>query len=104
MPCLHSFVVTKSTTRWTDYQEVKIQEQVQKLAVGNIPRSMWVMLKDDLVDTCKAGDDVTICGTVMRRWRPLSVDVSRIDLRQSAELCNYQTLIEICVTKLKTFN
>jgi len=43
-----------------NYQEIKIQEQVQRLAVGTIPRSMWVVLMDDLVDTCKPGDDVTI--------------------------------------------
>ncbi|XP_013414481.1 DNA helicase MCM9 [Lingula anatina] len=58
-----------------NYQEVKIQEQVQKLSVGTIPRSMWVVLEDDLVDVCKAGDDVTICGTVMRRWLPVISDV-----------------------------
>ncbi|CAH3157264.1 unnamed protein product [Porites evermanni] len=62
-----------------DYQEIKIQEQVQKLAVGTIPRAMWVVLEDDLVDSCKAGDDVTICGVVMRRWKPVFVD-SRCDL------------------------
>ena len=81
-----------------DIQEIKIQEQVNKLAVGNIsaawnagagdllwrawpkgwapirptvrldrpmhiPRSIPVVLEDDLVDRCKAGDDVTItCG------------------------------------------
>jgi hypothetical protein len=39
-----------------DYQEIKIQEQVQKLAVGTIPRSMWAVLEDDLVDTCKVLD------------------------------------------------
>ena len=43
-----------------DHQEVKIQEQVQKLGMGKIPRSMWAVLADDLVDTCKPGDDVTI--------------------------------------------
>jgi len=43
-----------------NYQELKIQEQVQRLAVGTIPRSMWVVLMDDLVDTCKPGDDVTV--------------------------------------------
>ena len=43
-----------------NYQEIKIQEQVQRLAVGTIPRSMWVILLDDLVDTCKPGDDVTV--------------------------------------------
>ena len=63
-------------TSCRDYQEIKIQEQVQKLAVGTIPRSMWVVLEDDLVDSCKAGDDVTICGVVMRRWKPVFSDVS----------------------------
>nr|XP_034828830.1 DNA helicase MCM9 [Maniola hyperantus] len=53
-----------------DYQEIKIQEQVNKLSIGTIPGSMWVVLEDDLVDTCKPGDDVIICGTVRRRWRP----------------------------------
>ena len=43
-----------------NYQEMKVQEQVQRLAMGTIPRSMWVCLQDDLVDTCKPGDDVTI--------------------------------------------
>ncbi|KAL3842593.1 hypothetical protein ACJMK2_020587, partial [Sinanodonta woodiana] len=62
-----------------NYQEVKIQEQVQKLAMGTIPRSMWVVLEDDLVDGCKAGDDVIICGTVMRRWRSVSAE-NRCDI------------------------
>ena len=43
-----------------NYQEIKIQEHVQRLAMGNIPRAMWVVLEDDLVDCCKAGDDVTV--------------------------------------------
>ncbi|BFZ04942.1 hypothetical protein BsWGS_07980 [Bradybaena similaris] len=62
-----------------NYQEIKIQEQVQRLSMGTIPRSMWVVLEDDLVDTCKAGDDVTVCGTVRQRWRPSMPD-SRCDI------------------------
>ncbi|KAM9316658.1 DNA helicase MCM9 [Gastrophryne carolinensis] len=62
-----------------DYQEVKIQEQVQRLSVGSIPRSMVVVLEDDLVDSCKSGDDVTVYGVVMQRWKPLYVD-TRCDL------------------------
>lgn len=37
----------------TDYQEMKIQEQVQTLTVGSIPRSIVVVLDNDLVDRCK---------------------------------------------------
>ncbi|XP_066462366.1 DNA helicase MCM9 isoform X1 [Eleutherodactylus coqui] len=62
-----------------DYQEIKIQEQVQRLSVGSIPRSMIVVLEDDLVDNCKSGDDVTVYGVVMQRWKPLYAD-SRCDL------------------------
>lgn len=38
-----------------DYQEIKIQENTQVLGVGVIPRSILVVLKDDLVDNVKAG-------------------------------------------------
>ncbi|XP_029903789.1 DNA helicase MCM9 [Myripristis murdjan] len=57
-----------------DYQEMKIQEQAQRLLVGSIPRSVVVVLEDDLVDSCKSGDDVTVYGVVCQRWRPLYDD------------------------------
>lgn len=38
-----------------DYQEIKIQESTHVLSVGAIPRSIPVILKDDLVDIVKAG-------------------------------------------------
>jgi len=66
---------TLTGTRCTDYQEVKIQEHVQSLEVGSIPRSILVILEHDLVDLCKAGDDVTLVGRLMRRWRPVVRDV-----------------------------
>lgn len=56
-----------------DYQEIKLQEQVNKLAVGTIPRSISVILEDDLVDCAKAGDDVTISGLIFQRWRNMNV-------------------------------
>ncbi|XP_039882681.1 DNA helicase MCM9 isoform X1 [Simochromis diagramma] len=52
-----------------DYQEIKIQEQVQKLSVGSIPRSLLVVLENDLVDSCKSGDDVTVYGVMCLRWK-----------------------------------
>ena len=38
-----------------DYQEIKIQESTQVLGVGAIPRSILIILQDDLVDIVKAG-------------------------------------------------
>ncbi|KAM9840772.1 DNA helicase MCM9 [Aulostomus maculatus] len=62
-----------------DYQEIKIQEQVQRLSVGSIPRSMVVVLEDDLVDRCKSGDDVTVYGVMCQRWKPF-FDGARCDV------------------------
>jgi len=39
----------------TDFQEVRLQEQARDLAVGAAPRSINVILQDELVDTCKPG-------------------------------------------------
>ncbi|XP_012888279.1 PREDICTED: DNA helicase MCM9 isoform X1 [Dipodomys ordii] len=72
--CL-SGLSSSTPARCRDYQEIKIQEQVQRLSVGSIPRSMKVILEDDLVDSCKSGDDITIFGVVMQRWKPFQQDV-----------------------------
>ncbi|XP_003479791.2 DNA helicase MCM9 isoform X1 [Cavia porcellus] len=67
--------LSSNPARCRDYQEIKIQEQVQKLSVGSIPRSMKIILEDDLVDSCKSGDDLTVYGVVMQRWKLFQQDV-----------------------------
>jgi hypothetical protein len=44
----------------------------------------YQVLEDDLVDTCRAGDDVTVCGTVRQRWQPFRQE-SRCDLETVIE-------------------
>jgi DNA helicase MCM9 len=51
-----------------------VQEQVQRLSVGSIPRSIRVVLQNDLVDSCQAGDDVKIVGVVRQQWLPVIRD------------------------------
>ncbi|XP_076612810.1 DNA helicase MCM9 [Chaetodon auriga] len=77
-----------------DYQEIKIQEQAQRLSVGSIPRSMVVILEDDLVDRCKSGDDVTVYGVVCQRWKPFfdgsCCDVELVLKANNIEVSNQQ--------------
>jgi DNA helicase MCM9 len=80
-----------------DYQEIKLQEQVNKLAVGyycaliiarTIPRSINIVLEDDLVDCAKAGDDVTISGLIFQRWRNMNVgDRCDVEVAMLANSC-----------------
>lgn len=64
-----------------DYQEIKIQEKLDNLSSGSMPKSCLVVLQDDLVDSCKPGDNVTVTGIIVDRWSPLRNDMRpEIDL------------------------
>lgn len=53
-PCKGTrFRALEDTVQCVDYQEIKVQEQVQSLSVGSIPRSIVVVMQYDLVDSCK---------------------------------------------------
>ncbi|OVA20899.1 Mini-chromosome maintenance [Macleaya cordata] len=74
-----SFQFIENSIICHDYQEIKIQESTQVLGVGSIPRSIPIVLKDDLVDIVKAGDDVIITGVLTAKWSSDLKDV-RCDL------------------------
>ncbi|KAI8999198.1 MCM2/3/5 family-domain-containing protein [Gaertneriomyces semiglobifer] len=57
-----------------DYQEIKLQEPMEKVGLGTIPRSITVVVEDDLVDTVKPGDEIYLTGIVIRRFKPLKVN------------------------------
>ena len=52
-----------------DYQEIKVQELTSVLSIGAVPRSILVILRHDLVDQCRAGDDVIITGVYCSRFK-----------------------------------
>ncbi|KAF7803755.1 putative DNA helicase MCM9 isoform X1 [Senna tora] len=94
-----------------DYQEIKIQESTQVLGVGAIPRSILVILKDDLVDIIKAGDDVIVTGVLTAKWSSELKDV-RCDLdpvlianhvRRTNELKSEIDIPDDIVMKFKQF-
>ncbi|XP_057977833.1 probable DNA helicase MCM9 isoform X2 [Malania oleifera] len=63
-----TFKVLENTAMCHDYQEIKIQESTQVLGVGAIPRSIPIIMKNDLVDIVKAGDDIIVTGILTAKW------------------------------------
>lgn len=49
-------------SKYIDHQKILIQDMPERSEAGQIPRSIEVIVEDDLVDTCKAGDRVRISG------------------------------------------
>ncbi|KAK2393238.1 DNA replication licensing factor MCM2 [Trifolium repens] len=105
------FQYVENTIVCHDYQEIKVQESTQVLGVGAIPRSILVILKDDLVDVVKAGDDVIVTGLLTARWSPELKDV-RCDLdpvliannvRRINELKSEIDISDAIVMKFKQF-
>lgn len=106
-PCKSTqFDVVENSRVVSDHQVIKIQEQVSRLGVGSIPRSILVVLEDDLVDSVKAGDHVVVVGILMRCWQPVVRDI-RCDLEtivraNSIRLTNATTAHVLVTEELKT--
>ena len=49
---------------FVDYQRITVQERPEDLPPGQLPRSINVELKDDIVDTARPGDRVTLTGFI----------------------------------------
>mmetsp|Transcript_15034 Transcript_15034/g.35218 ORF Transcript_15034/g.35218 Transcript_15034/m.35218 type:complete len:830 (+) Transcript_15034:71-2560(+) len=53
------------TTRWGDWQRVRLQENENEVPAGSMPRSVDVIVRDECCDRCKPGDKVLITGSLI---------------------------------------
>jgi DNA helicase MCM9 len=54
-----------------DFQEIRVQDQMNALGAGVVPKSIAVVLFGDLPGRIQPGDPVTLEGVVHQRWKPL---------------------------------
>ncbi|KAG2013352.1 ATP dependent DNA helicase [Coprinopsis cinerea AmutBmut pab1-1] len=63
------------TSKFTDWQKVRIQENPSEIPTGSMPRSLDVILRGEMVERAKAGDKCTFTGTFI-----VVPDVSQLGL------------------------
>ena len=70
-----TFHLVPEKSKLIDWQKIVLQERPEEVPPGQLPRSIEVVLHDDLVDTARPGDRVTVVGIV--RVRPDSASKKR---------------------------
>jgi len=53
------------TTRWGDWQRIRLQENENEVPAGSMPRSIDVIVRDECCDRCKPGDKILITGSLI---------------------------------------
>jgi len=53
------------TTRWGDWQRVRLQENENEVPAGSMPRSIDIIVRDEQCERCKPGDKVLITGSLI---------------------------------------
>ncbi|MEM2421265.1 MAG: minichromosome maintenance protein MCM, partial [Acidilobaceae archaeon] len=58
------FILLRDKSTFIDWQKITVQEKPEDVPGGQMPRSVEVQLSEDLVDSARPGDRITIVGIV----------------------------------------
>jgi replicative DNA helicase Mcm len=103
-----SFALATELSQYVDWQKIITQEKPEDLPPGQLPRSIEVILLDDLVDTVKPGDIVSLTGIVdlalseLKRGKPPIV--TSYILAVHAEASNKEYVEEISEEDVRKIN
>eukprot|EP00928_Gymnodinium_smaydae_P031071 TRINITY_DN2292_c0_g1_i1.p1 TRINITY_DN2292_c0_g1~~TRINITY_DN2292_c0_g1_i1.p1 ORF type:complete len:831 (-),score=206.28 TRINITY_DN2292_c0_g1_i1:386-2878(-) len=53
------------TTRWGDWQRIRLQENENEVPAGSMPRSLDVIVRDEMTEQCKPGDKILVTGSLI---------------------------------------
>lgn len=85
---VNSMSLIHNRSSFADKQVIKLQETPDLVPDGQTPHSINLCVYDELVDTCRAGDRVEVCGI----FRSLPV---RVNARQRALKNLYKTYLDV---------
>ncbi|EGW32501.1 DNA replication licensing factor, MCM4 component [Spathaspora passalidarum NRRL Y-27907] len=84
----NSMVLIHNRSSFADKQVIKLQETPDLVPDGQTPHSINLCVYDDLVDGCRAGDRIEVCGI----FRSIPV---RVNSRQRALKSLYKTYLDV---------
>lgn len=85
---VNTMAIIHNRSSFADKQVIKLQETPDLVPDGQTPHSVNLCVYDELVDTCRAGDRIEVCGI----FRSLPV---RVNTRQRALKNLYKTYLDV---------
>ena len=59
------FTLEATRSEFVDWQKLRVQESSNQIPPGSMPRSMDVILRNEMVEKCKAGDKIVFTGALV---------------------------------------
>lgn len=60
-----SWILEATASQFVDWQKLRVQENADEIPPGSLPRSLDVIIRNDFVETTKAGDKCVFTGTLV---------------------------------------